>query len=46
MRDVRVIQCRERLRFTGEPCQTLRIGRESGSTLIAPSRFSFVSRAR
>ena len=48
VRDVRMIQRREHLRFARETARAARRRprRASGSTLIATSRFSFVSRAR
>ena len=47
LRDVRMIERREHLRFTTETREAIGIVGDAGSrTLIATSRFSFVSRAR
>ena len=47
VRDVRMIERREHLRFAAESRQPFRIAATAGSSiLIATSRLSFVSRAR
>ena len=47
VRDVGMVERRQHLRFAVEARQALRVvAKSSGRTLIATSRFSFVSRAR
>ena len=47
VRDVGVIECRQRLRFACEPREPVEVaGERVGHTFSATSRLSFVSRAR